>query len=256
MAVFFAVSSTVAWTPLSLSGLRAWYQANPTDVTVSGSNVTAWADKSGNHVDLQPYLTPVYEPTGFNGKPTVHVNKPAGGYSVLWSQQGAMNVGANCPTFSAFFVGQYIVAPVDGRMIAFVDSTAGDATWNNLKSSIILDINTTFLSMYMNSTSGGSLTTAINTNYRLGTVVNGTTCNTYLNSTTASGYTITSPSYGGASGLITLSLGAEVGMVGSTATLSGSAVEMLVSEVVICNTALSSTDITNLDNYFKTQWGL
>lgn len=58
------------WSPLLLSGLVAWYRADM-GVSKTGTTVTAWADQSGNGLDVIPGTSPVYSATGVNGKPGV-----------------------------------------------------------------------------------------------------------------------------------------------------------------------------------------
>lgn len=55
-----------AWTPASLTP-RAWYKYD--DVTLSGANVTAWPDQSGNALDLTGPggAQPTFAASGFNG---------------------------------------------------------------------------------------------------------------------------------------------------------------------------------------------
>jgi hypothetical protein len=61
-----AQSPTPTFTPASLSGLVAWYRSD--DVTLSGSNVATWPDKSGNGYTQSPTGTaPTYVASGGAG---------------------------------------------------------------------------------------------------------------------------------------------------------------------------------------------
>ena len=65
-----------AWTPASLPGLVAWYDAqDASTITLSGSFVTQWNDKSGHGYHVSQ-ATAGYQPTllstGLNGKPVLH----------------------------------------------------------------------------------------------------------------------------------------------------------------------------------------
>lgn len=65
------------WTPANLTSvtLEGWYRlrdpagilADGSDLTLSGSNVTAWADRSGNSRTLANSGTPTYSATGLDG---------------------------------------------------------------------------------------------------------------------------------------------------------------------------------------------
>jgi hypothetical protein len=61
-----------AWTPASLTGLKAWYDASDTaTISVSGTAVTQWNDKSGN---------------GYNVTQGTSANRPTSGVSTLNSK--------------------------------------------------------------------------------------------------------------------------------------------------------------------------
>jgi len=70
--------SAAPFTPADLTGLELWYDASVTaSITVSGTNVTAWADQSGNGRDLlnaSGTARPQYPGTALNGIPTVEFN--------------------------------------------------------------------------------------------------------------------------------------------------------------------------------------
>jgi hypothetical protein len=65
--------STPLFAPSFVSGLALWLDAaDTTTLTLSGSNVTAWADKSGNGRNaVGTTSNPTYNATGFNSRPTV-----------------------------------------------------------------------------------------------------------------------------------------------------------------------------------------
>lgn len=66
----------VAWTPADLgAALALWLDAEDTaSITLNGSNVSQWSDKSGNAnhaVQNTAALQPVYSATGWGGKPSI-----------------------------------------------------------------------------------------------------------------------------------------------------------------------------------------
>jgi len=69
------LAGIAGWTPALLSDLSLWLDAADTStITLNGSNVSQWSDKSGNAkhaVQTTASLQPEYLATGFNGKPTL-----------------------------------------------------------------------------------------------------------------------------------------------------------------------------------------
>lgn len=69
----------VSWTPAQFgSNLALWLDANDAStISLSGSAVSQWRDKSGNGRHVAQAVTanqPTYQATGFNGRPTVSFN--------------------------------------------------------------------------------------------------------------------------------------------------------------------------------------
>lgn len=66
-------SHPASFTPASLPNLALWLDGgDASTITLNGSNVSAWADKSGlaNHADQgTPSLQPAYSSAGLNGRP-------------------------------------------------------------------------------------------------------------------------------------------------------------------------------------------
>ena len=58
-------SGGAAWSPTDESSIEAWYSKG-VGVTLSGSNVTQWADSSGNGINMTQ-TTPTLQPTYSNG---------------------------------------------------------------------------------------------------------------------------------------------------------------------------------------------
>lgn len=67
------------FTPKKLSGLSLWLKADA-GVTLSGSNVTAWVDQSGNGNNATPVdVNPTFNSSDLNGKPTITLSSIAVG---------------------------------------------------------------------------------------------------------------------------------------------------------------------------------
>jgi hypothetical protein len=68
-----------SFSPANLSGLSLWLKADA-GVTLSGSNVTAWADQSGNGRNASPVdVNPTYNSSDLNSKPTISLSSVAVG---------------------------------------------------------------------------------------------------------------------------------------------------------------------------------
>ncbi|MGA0851677.1 MAG: hypothetical protein ACO3QM_06535, partial [Candidatus Nanopelagicaceae bacterium] len=92
------------WRPSDLGAdLALWLDAEDTDsITLNGSTVSQWSDKSGNGRNAtQATATnqPTYLPTGFNGKPTLETD----GNDVL--ELGATSLGRNVSGITCAIVG-------------------------------------------------------------------------------------------------------------------------------------------------------
>ena len=70
-----AYEAAAAWTPAQLSSLALWLDADDAStITLNGSTVSQWDDKSGNDRHATQSVSasqPTYDATGFNGKPAV-----------------------------------------------------------------------------------------------------------------------------------------------------------------------------------------
>jgi hypothetical protein len=83
-------SSAAAWTPAELGAdLALWLDADDAGtITLNGSNVSQWDDKSGNarHVSQgSASAQPEFAATGLNSKPTLRFNSPTSGRHLLSS---------------------------------------------------------------------------------------------------------------------------------------------------------------------------
>ena len=84
------LSSSAPWTPADLGAdLSLWLDAEDTaSITLNGSNVAQWDDKSGNdrHVSQgSASAQPEFAATGLNSKPTLRFNSPTQGRHLLSS---------------------------------------------------------------------------------------------------------------------------------------------------------------------------
>lgn len=96
------------WRPSDLGAdLALWLDAEDTDsITLNGSTVSQWSDKSGNNRNASQTsaaLQPSYLTTGFNGKPTLETN----GNDIL--EFGSTSLGRNVSGITCAIVGVHPV---------------------------------------------------------------------------------------------------------------------------------------------------
>jgi hypothetical protein len=101
------------WRPSELGAdLALWLDAEDTDsITLNGSTVSQWSDKSGNNRNASQTsaaLQPSYLTTGFNGKPTLETN----GNDIL--EFGATSLGRNVGGITCAIVGVHPIAGTFG----------------------------------------------------------------------------------------------------------------------------------------------
>jgi hypothetical protein len=240
-----------SFTPASLTGLIAWFKAD-VGITLNGSQVSAWADQSGNGNNVTQPTTgnqPFFQATGFNGKQTVYFSTAT--TSVMASGGDAVALINGTPA-SCFMVGKPVAADCSsfGNAVGFNGNGHAGATTDGLPSGIsFLERVSTGATVggQRNSATESVITVTDSTNIRIGNICDGANNTVYLNNVAgtpvADTNNFTSPG--------TLILG-SVTFDGHTAQWWGGA----ISEIVLTNTALSSGDRTSLDNYFKAKWGL
>lgn len=93
-----------AWTPASLTSLRGWYRAD-LGVTLVGSDVTAWADQSGNgnHLaDNGAATRPLFNASSFNGSGQPFLSFASGDYL----RRATFDWGAAVSAFTVIVIGR------------------------------------------------------------------------------------------------------------------------------------------------------
>jgi hypothetical protein len=217
------------WTPASLgSALVAWHKAD-VGVTDTGNNtaVTGWADQSGNGNDLAVHFTnqSTFHATGLGGKESIGF---ISGGSLLTATDAMTNMGTG-NTASIFMLAS-ISASTGSDGPAY--SASGQSASSGANSAIFFFLSNTPDFTYAHASGTGtpqSVTADAET--RIGMIFDGTNATPYKNnvagSSSALNFNWASPG--------TFRIGGT--FVGE------------IREVVITNTALSSTDRGNLDTY-------
>ncbi len=235
--------------PADLPGLVAWYTADQgvfsdfgTTPALDEQVIQQWNDISGNANHLQEATNgPEFDTTGFNGAPAVRF------FPATMQVSSAVNgVVFNSSAMSAFVVGTMTTTTANfGRLLSFrgngqstdFDNTGGFQYPRNGTSNGI--------SPGFNS-AGDTQAISLATNYRLGLTISGTAITSYVNNVAGAG--------GTSAGALNLTNGTLC--IGAVAIALGTNWAGAVAEVVLVNRAITSTERTNLDDYFKTHWGL
>lgn len=244
---------SAAWAPTDLgAALKGWFIADTGVYTDAGSTLASdgqtvqqWNDQSGNGVNISQATSgqrPTYRATGFNSQKGIQFVKANS--QLLTSGATAFALGGT--TFSAYVVMFFTGATgVNGRIVSFM--YASDATdFSTAESAIpLLAPDPASIGGYRFGSPRGNIAAAVNTNYRVGAIFDGTDHKIYLNN--SAGTPSASSGTFGATGQI--GIGGYAG--GSPEYLDGT-----IAEVVLTNSALSSGDRLSLDDYFKAKWGL
>ena len=228
------------WTPAELGAdLALWLDAEDTaSITLNGSNVSQWNDKSGNnrHVSQGAAASqPAYSATGFNNKPTIQHD---GVNDFLVANTAAQAIGSQAFTLlgairfpTSISLGGYIISLREGggqsttRGYMFHGSNTFSSAWGNP------------------FTSAPSMPVAEGTNNILGVQRRtGGVAESFVNGVAAGSITANFPSPFGQ-----MSLGSLV-QQGFT--------DSWFSEVVISTGTMTTTDRQKLEGYLAHKWGL
>jgi len=244
------VPMTRGFAPVDVAGLQLWLDAaDPNSVTLSGSNVTQWRDKSGNGTNASQATTsnqPIYQSNSMNGLPSIQFNAISRNNLVCFDTP-AFDFGTSAR--SAFFVirnnfvsGTVAASPhwfwpktgngtnalsLVGWISATVQGQAGGASATFNRNQILLlgyrfGITSAYEELFSNAT---TVATATKT----------TGGSSYANAT--SGYRI--------GGLDNLDVGS------STYWFDGN-----IGEILLFNRALTSSERQQIEGYLARKWGL
>lgn len=247
----FTTATGASWAPTDLgAALVGWYKADTgvyndagSTLATNGQDVQQWNDQSGNshHLSQSNNLRqPTYGTGSFN---STHGLTFDGSLDALATAFGLSELSSKT-TLSVYVVLKVVSdTGTTGRIAALTVSGSNDTAADG--AALFYVANSTTLSLYQNGTAI-SQTIATGTNYRIGTIFDGTNVTYYRNnaqqSQTASTWTTSASSY-------SLSVGAK-----DSAGTNPS--NIVVAEVIVTNTALSSGDRNSMDSYFQTKWGL
>jgi len=232
------VPVTRSFLPLDISGCALWLDAaDPSTLTLSGSNVTAWADKSGNTRNT----------SGVSGTPVLSNN------SVI-SRQGVYFNGSSYFTgpfsYSSNTLSWFIVGTMEsdgeafGRLLSL--GAAGQFDFDSAlrMNALSREGTTTELVSFRNSSFiARNMNISYGTPFVTSSVINGTSNFPFLNGTLATGGA-TSTNFGFTTYGISGSFGANIQRN-----------KGFIFEVLIYTGALTSNERQQVEGYLARKWG-
>jgi hypothetical protein len=231
--------------PPGVTGLIGWWDAKATSsLTLSGSNITAVADRSGAGNNLTTVTgSPTYSATGFNTTKPAIVFTSANHYGL---EKTGFAIGTG-NTLTVWYVGTFSDGSTNvARMISYAANPAGGSyDWNNAGSFIVglPGSLTTQIQFFRNST--GVAYTGTAGNHRVICTVNAGAIVVYVDGVSVATGTITGNWASGG----TLRLGMEAS--GNSSWWGGP-----LAEAGIATGFSDATAVGRLDTYLKNKWGL
>lgn len=238
--------SAPSWSPTDMGAdLLGWYDAQDSgSLTLSGSDVTQWNDKSGNSMHLTQGTAgryPQYSATSFNS------SYPGLTFSDDYMEKSSYGLtsGAVC----AAFIVCTMTTNCDtyGRAVTYGNyPTAADYDTSGNGVFILRDNTTNAVTAYTTGASRSSKGVSLSTPMWVGSVFDGTNHTMYVDNVAAS-----SSAFSGAfTNSRILRVGTSLAVSASTEYWDG-----VISEVIITKATVDSTLLTNIDTYFN-RWGI
>lgn len=238
--------------PTDIDGCALWLDANDaTTLTLSGSNVTQWRDKSGNAYHAVGYNnTATYDATGLNSKPAL-------AFSSTKSMVSPVPAGTFPTAVSTFVVYQFSGAVSSSAVYTIINRTLSQASafaapfsayQNNGNVVRYIGNGTTNGNQRYESTAGTTYTNATPTLYYFNVASNAnTTWNESVNGTTTA-YTLTlgTAAYGDTASNVCIG-----GRLDTAVFMNG-----FISEVIMYNTTLTTAQRQQVEGYLAKKWNL
>ena len=228
--------------PTDIPGCAVWLDAaDATTLTLSGSNVTQWRDKSGLGNNGTVIGTPVTSTGAFQGRSSVYLN----GSAMI---QGPVSITGT--QLTAFAVVQFASFGVDDVRVLSLGTTS-NVDWDSGLRCVPIFFSSagTFagrLAQYRYpQVNGYGVTAASNTPYLITSGFTGTTSLFYTNG-----------AVGSTNSNITGTFAVSAYGVGAIVNNSGGNLPGYIAEVIIYNTSLTDTQRQQLEGYLAWKWGL
>jgi hypothetical protein len=229
-----SVTSDGDFSPSGISGLQLWLDADDSEtITLNGSTVSQWNDKSGNGYNVSQGTAsnqPTYTASALNSKNVVRFD----GNDELTNGSATVVGGSTNRTV-------FVVLNSTAGTIAY-GVTLGDSTSTGQSFGVSRE-----LAVRVNS--GNRVwSTAVDATHAIVTIVLDGTSTTDL-SAWKNGSSLTTSSTG--TQTINTATGIIVGNGPSGGNLNGD-----VAEIIVYNSALSTSDRQSVESYLSTKWGI
>ena len=229
--------------PTSISGLALWLDAaDASTLTLSGSNITSWNDKSGNGNNATATGTPTYNTAGLNSRPATAFNGSC-------YFQG--NVSITGQTLTCFAVGSFVNSGGGDQRFVSLAAT-GQADWNSASrvAAIFNQGSTTSIASYRNQPASFSRHShSYGTPFIACSVYDGTNGYIYVNG--LPGNVQASYASVGTFAISKYCIGEQVSVTGEIIRNGG-----FVSEVLTYTTALTTVQRQQVEGYLSKKWGV
>jgi len=232
--------------PTTIPGCVLWLDAadplNTGTAPANGTSITTWYDKSGGNRNGTASGTITYNTTGLNSKPAM---------SLTGSQnfQGAVSITGNSLTV-------LIVCTMNS-------STGNNGRFISLAATGAADYNSTSYMCFVRSSSGVATSTTYRNNANISTITNPITTytpylfetwfdgtNMYITTQSGNTTSISSTASIGTFGVANFSIGSTF-ISDGTGYFNG-----FMSEILVYNTALTTSQRQQLEGYLSRKWGL
>lgn len=235
-----------AWTPASLSGLIVWLDASVSaSVIRSGANVSAWNDQSGNGNNFTATNNPQYSATSFPGS--------LPGIS-SWSGSAYIrnaSISLNSATLSCFAVFSMTSTNAFGGIVSIQGASGGNDfnTADGVAFSAGNNNQTTSVARGGSPSYSGSRNITTGSARSGGYVFNGTQGITYGDFSGTTAASSSTAAIGNTTAAIAIGVRQSTGPSFANPWIGP------ISEVIITTSAITGTDLTNLQAYWAAKWG-
>ena len=231
-----------AFTPAVLSPYM-WYDASK-GVTVSGSYVTAWADQSGNGLNLTAFNNITKTSAGLNGLDIVNLDSSV---QAQYFYNTSISITNN--TLTAFSVHKNNPGSggiIYGRLWSLATASSSDFGANNAIAPLLYGTTANNISLYYNNADRAHAAVTNNTWTIAMGQRNGDAAKVQINGGTA----------GTGTGLGTTNLAVTRVRIGNDFSAIDSGVRGSFAENILFTTALKQDDIDRVTGYLAWKWGL
>jgi len=248
-----STSTTVtgSFNPTSITGVQLWFDAldplNTGTAPANGSSITTWYDKSGYGRNAISASSNIYNTTGLNNKPAITINTVSNNYQWL---SGTVPITTN--KMNVFVIMSIIPGAGDySRLVSLAAPGIFDSGSDIYHSFIIAGSTNTILY----SIKGSSVTTGVAPGYSIPSLCESWFDGTNNYTTVQMGNSTTIASTATSAGNFAISsftLGADSQSISDyRGWFKG-----FISEVLVYNTALSTSDRQKIEGYLAWKWSI